>query len=322
MPKNKSLSPRKGRGLELLVKRIKEHQSPGTIVRSPVYVADIDTGQQREVDIGVHVPKDGGVTFIAIECRDRGTTQDVEWIEQLISKKNSIGADVLVAITSSNFTKPARVKALKHGVILGEMTRKLPEMIAQLATSILMKLRYLCPRILQVDLQIPPHINNDLDSYKYKHKLVEQPLSLYELAQVWSNPNLIRTIPKLIKNWQKDKFAEITLAEVNADVIYGDQLFPIQSARISYELGYGEMELPLQVVQELSVLDRLSDMDAIVYSFGTKAANLSEVIVDVEADTLRWDLLCKGMLEEGKVLIGAELKASKPLSITTMRLDI
>lgn len=80
--------PRQGRNLELLVKRIKEHVSPDAKVLSPEFVPDRDTGQLREVDIGIHIPENGGSIFIAIECRDRGAIQAVEWIEQLISKKN------------------------------------------------------------------------------------------------------------------------------------------------------------------------------------------------------------------------------------------
>src|SRR4051794_21546791 len=118
MFKKPSRPPRNGRSLELLVKRIKEHQSPGATIRSPEFVPDRDTAQPREVDVGIRVPRNGDSVFIALECRDRGSVQAVEWIEQLICKKQSIGADVLVAVTSSRFSKPARMKALKHGVIL------------------------------------------------------------------------------------------------------------------------------------------------------------------------------------------------------------
>jgi len=131
----RSRSTRKGRNLELLVKRIREHQSPDALIRSPEFVPDKDTGQPREIDVGIRVPRDGGSVFVAVECRDRVSVQAVKWIEQLICKKQSIGADVLVAVTSSRFSKPARVKALKHGVILARMTPKLHEELAELASS-------------------------------------------------------------------------------------------------------------------------------------------------------------------------------------------
>src|SRR3546814_10519877 len=75
---------RLGRSLELLVLRIKQHQSPQAKVRSPDFVRDVDTGEQREIDVGIHIPTESGETFIAVECRDRRALQSVEWVEQLI----------------------------------------------------------------------------------------------------------------------------------------------------------------------------------------------------------------------------------------------
>jgi hypothetical protein len=315
-------SPRKGRSLELLVKRIKEHQSPEAKVSSPELVSDVDTGQWREVDIGIRVPRDDGSVFIAIECRDRAADQGVEWIEQLISKKQSIGADVLVAVTSSKFSKPARVKALKHGVILARMTRKLPEELGQLAASFFITLSYLAPIIVTVDLKLPVHLTEDLDSYKYKHKGVDRELLLLELAQIWTTPNLVRTIPQFVEDWNNAKFAKIDLLEIDADVLVAGNQYPICGARISYELNYGELELPLRAVQELAVLDGATAMDASVFVFGADVEPQSEVIVDEQTDSLRWDVLGRNLLNEGKVLIGASLRASKPVSITTMKLDL
>lgn len=315
-------SPRKGRSLELLVKRIKEHQSPDAKVTSPEFVPDIDTGQPREVDIGIRTPRDAGTLFIAIECRDRTSDQAVDWIEQLISKKQSICADVLVAVTSSKFSTPARTKALKHGIILARMTKKLPEELAQLASSFFITLNYLAPKVVTVDLQLPGQFTEDLNFYKYKHKTVDRELSLLELAQVWTTPNLVRTIPRYIEDLNKEKFAKIELLEIDADVVVAGNQSPIYGARISYELNYGELELSLRAVQELAVLDGEHAMDASAFVFATDTKIQSEVIVDKKTGSLRWDVLGKSLLDEGKVLIGASLKASKPVSITTMMLDL
>lgn len=313
---------RKGRSLELLVRRIKEHQVPEATVRSPDFVPDRDTDKLREVDVGIHVPQSGGSTFIAIECRDRKAVQHVEWVEQLICKKQSIGADVLVAVTSSRFYRPARIKALKHGVILARMTERLPEEIGELAKSFFIAFQFVMPRILSVDLQIPPHLTEDLESYTYRHSLIDQELSLIELAHVWSTPNLIRTIMNDVKDFNRSKFAKVILAEINANVLAGKEEFPIAGAKITYELNYGEVQLPLRVVHELAAVEAPSTDDALAFAFGTPTETMSEVVVDSGSDTLRWDILGKQLLDEGKVLIGARLKASKPVSITTMRLDL
>ncbi len=313
---------RKGRSLELLVARIKQHQVPEATVHSPDRVPDRDTGQSREVDVGIHVPRNGGTTFIAIECRDRKAVQNVEWVEQLICKKQSIGADVLVAVTSSRFFRPARIKALKHGVILARMTKKLPEEIGELAKSFFITFQFVAPRILGVDLQLPSHLIEDLDAYRYRHLLVSRELTLIELAQVWSTPNLIRTIVKDIKNFSNSKFAKVVLAEIDANVLTNAEEFPIEGAKITFELNYGEVQLPLRAVHELTALDAPSSDDALAFAFGTQAETMSEVVVDSGSDTLRWDILGKQLLSQGKVLIGARLKASKPVGITTMRLDL
>lgn len=314
---------RKGRELELLVKRIREHQLPDAAIHSPEFIPDVDTGHPREVDVGIRVARNGNSVFIAVECRDRGSVQAVEWIKQLICKKQSINANVLVAVTSSRFSKPARIKALKHGVILARMTPKLPAELAELASSFFITLRYLAPRIVSVDLQMPEHLNADLDDYRYRHILVDHDLTLAELAQVWTNPNLVCSIPRYVEDWSKAKFAKVELAEIDASVLLENgQQYPITGARIGYELNYGEVELPLRAVQELSALDVPSEFDAAAFSFAAGSETQSEIIVDTQTGELRWDLLGKSLLNEGKVLIGAGLKASKPVSITTMRLDL
>lgn len=322
MSMKRQRAPRRGRNLELLVKRIKEHQLPDARVVSPEFVPDKDTGHPREVDIGIRAQRDGEPVFIAIECRDRRSVQAVEWIEQLICKKQSIGADVLVAVTSSRFSKPARIKALKHGVILAKLTEKLPAELAELASSFFVTLRYLAPRIESVEVQIPSHLVDDLDSYRYHHTSVDHELTLDELAQVWTTPNLVRTIPRYVGDWRTTKFAKIEISGKDAVVVAGGEHFPVGRVRIVYELNYGEIELPLRAVKELTVIDVLSDSDATTYVFGSEDEPQSEVIVDANSGELRLDILGASLLKEGKVLIGGGLKASKPVSITTIRLDL
>jgi len=173
-----------------------------------------------------------------------------------------------------------------------------------------------------VDLQIPSHLNADLEFYRYRYDLVDQELTLAELAQVWTTPNLVRTIPRFVEDWTKAKFAKIELADINATVLSDGRQYPILRARVAYELNYGEVELPLRAVQELSALDVTSDLGATALAFGAENEMESEIIVDTQTGDLRWDVLGKSLLSEGKVLIGAGLKASKPVSITTMRLDL
>jgi Restriction endonuclease len=299
--------------------RIRQHQSPDATVLSPDFIADVDTGEQREVDIGIHVPTNQGETFIAIECRDRRAQQSVEWIEQLISKKNSVGANVLIAITASNFSRPARIKALRHGILLAKMSSKLPSELATLPTSLWLTVRNLSPVVqsLQIEAGSPVH-----DDSLFRHKLASDVLTLPELVQVWMNPNLIRSLPKYIDDFAKAKFVKFQLVDIDAWIVVGDEEFPITKAELILELNYGEEELTLRSMQELMALDSQAFGEATAYDFGSDSHQLSEVIQDHGSEEFRWDILAKPLLEEGKVLIGAGLRSSKPISITTMRLDL
>jgi hypothetical protein len=51
-----------------------------------------------------------------LECRDHEHPQDVQWIEELIGRRQSLVAQAVMAVSSSGFTKGALAKAAKHGV--------------------------------------------------------------------------------------------------------------------------------------------------------------------------------------------------------------
>lgn len=125
--------PRQGRELELILEKLHKVIDDDAIkIESPFYVKDIDTGEQRELDVGIiKTDPNGKIRLIGLDCRDRGATQDVRWVEELITKKISVGADVYYVVTSSKFTKPAQLKALKRGVILRRIDELPPEEIAE-----------------------------------------------------------------------------------------------------------------------------------------------------------------------------------------------
>lgn len=312
---------RLGRSLELLVLRIRQHQAPEAEVRSPDFVMDVDTGEQREIDVGIHIPSEGSEIFIAIECRDRRASQSVEWIEQLISKRRSVRANVLIAITASRFSRPARLKALKHGILLARLSSKLPHEIAELSKSLWLTIQYLCPMVHAVEINatspLPIH-----EGSRFRHKLVSELLSMEELIQVWMQPNFIRSLPKYVNDFAVDKFMKFQLVEIDAWLVVGAAEFPITKAEVTVELNYGEEELTLRGVQELVALDSHPVGDATAYDFGNAESQVSEVIRDHESGELRWDVIAKPLLSDGKVLIGAKLRSAVPVSITTMRLEL
>ena len=53
-----------------------------------------------------------------MECRDRKGKEDITWIEQLASKRDDIGADKAIAVSSSGFTSGAISKAQFNNIKL------------------------------------------------------------------------------------------------------------------------------------------------------------------------------------------------------------
>jgi hypothetical protein len=59
---------------------------------------------------------------VTIECRKRRRRQDVTWIEQLATKKISIGADRTIAVSSAGFSAEAEAAAKIHGIDLRRLS--------------------------------------------------------------------------------------------------------------------------------------------------------------------------------------------------------
>jgi hypothetical protein len=105
------------RQFEKLVALIECHLVPqGATVKSPDRIRDRVTGQLREVDVSIRYQVGSVPILITIECRERSSEEDVTWIEQLVSKRDSIGASATVAVSCTGFTKPALEKARFHGI--------------------------------------------------------------------------------------------------------------------------------------------------------------------------------------------------------------
>ncbi len=111
---------RKGRDLEKLVSNFEKLLGPkGVEVKSPDYLPDRDTGEPREVDISLRSQIGSSEILVIVECRDYlHKVQDVKWIEELATKRESVGADKILAVSSTGFSRPAIKKAKIKGIIL------------------------------------------------------------------------------------------------------------------------------------------------------------------------------------------------------------
>lgn len=160
---------RQGRELELLVSKIKALKLPGAIIQSPEFVPDVDTGEPREVDVGIRIPTDNGEIFIAVECRDRKYAQDVQWIEQLIAKKESVSADLLLAVSSSSFSHPAITKAKKRGVELRNIEHFNPNELRLWVDETYVQISVLERHLLDFYVVLDPilQLTRSLDTYEF-----------------------------------------------------------------------------------------------------------------------------------------------------------
>ena len=93
-------------------------RSPDYSFKSPDYVLDTEINELREVDCSITYNAPGGKKRISIECRKRGTRQDVTWIEQLATKMRALELSGTIAVSSKGFSKAADLKAKHHGITL------------------------------------------------------------------------------------------------------------------------------------------------------------------------------------------------------------
>lgn len=110
---------RKGRGLETLVATIEGALERSDIeIKSPDLIVGRQSGMQREVDVSLRGKVGTADLLVIIECRDRAGKQGVDWIEQLASKRDDVGAQVAMAVSASGFTRGALKLAESRQVLL------------------------------------------------------------------------------------------------------------------------------------------------------------------------------------------------------------
>jgi hypothetical protein len=82
------------------------------------HIPDPDNpAQPRQID--VTIKRDGALTLV--ECRQHKSKQNVKWIEELMGRRISLGAQGVIAVSSSGFTAGAVNKAKKQGIILRDL---------------------------------------------------------------------------------------------------------------------------------------------------------------------------------------------------------
>lgn len=106
---------------ERQIHRIHEllEQSGATVTWNDHFPDPDNPGQMRQSDVTIR----RGDHLTLVECRDHDHPQNVQWIEELIGRRQSLGAHAVVAVSSSGFTKGALAKAGKHRVPVRDLHR-------------------------------------------------------------------------------------------------------------------------------------------------------------------------------------------------------
>jgi hypothetical protein len=93
-----------------------------------------------QVQIDVTIRRNGKLTIV--ECRLSRRRQDVKWIEELIGRRQSLGADTAIAVASTGFTAGAQRKAARYGILLRDLRQISAEEIATWGGRITLILYY------------------------------------------------------------------------------------------------------------------------------------------------------------------------------------
>ncbi len=104
--------PRKsGRRFERLVFLIEQLRAADARVEFNARVAETVSRRLRQIDIAIWVPSQHGELLIQVECRDTKRKLDATNVEQLLKKREAVGAALLVIVSPTGFTGGARTKA-------------------------------------------------------------------------------------------------------------------------------------------------------------------------------------------------------------------
>jgi hypothetical protein len=129
-----STAKRPGRDLEQLVATIERSlHGAGIEITSPAHLPDRETGGDlREVDVLLRIRAGSTQLLVAFECRDRGRAQNVQWLEELAGRRNSLGVDKMVAVSSNGFSAAALKKAKARGIDLRVLSALTPDEVRRL----------------------------------------------------------------------------------------------------------------------------------------------------------------------------------------------
>jgi hypothetical protein len=110
--------PTNGKSLELLVEVLEKMDMVGAEIKTRDKIYDKVAKELREVDVSVRFQKGSHDFLIVFECRDRTRKNGPDWIEQIVQKTRDLGANKVIAVSSSGFTEGAIEKAKHYDIVI------------------------------------------------------------------------------------------------------------------------------------------------------------------------------------------------------------
>lgn len=126
--------PQRSTEFQRLVYLVKRHEASGAIVTESKLLADVQTGELREVDVTIEATVAGHAVTVSIECNERGRRADVLWVDGLIGKHERLPTNKLVLVSRNGFSKSARSAAKRYTTVelldFAEADAAAPEILA------------------------------------------------------------------------------------------------------------------------------------------------------------------------------------------------
>jgi hypothetical protein len=103
--------PKRSNDFQRLIFLVKKHFAGGATVTESKILHEIDSDEEREVDVVIEMTVAGQPVIIGIECIDKNRRAGKEWVEQMHGKHSRLPTDQLVLASRRGFYEPAIRKA-------------------------------------------------------------------------------------------------------------------------------------------------------------------------------------------------------------------
>jgi hypothetical protein len=109
--------PRRSNLFQQVVAIVYEHLADDAAVEESALIPDLQTGQDREVDVLIRGRIAGEEIIVAVEAVARSRKADVTWVESMLSKHQALPTNKLILVSEKGFSEGAARKASAFGVV-------------------------------------------------------------------------------------------------------------------------------------------------------------------------------------------------------------